>query len=191
MFTGIVESTGCVTSLNQHLLVVEAPSLVGPLTIGESISVSGCCLTLVSFDSGLRFDLSEETWSRTAFCSLSVGSTVNLERALKVGDRLGGHFVYGHVDSIAEAIEVVRQGDFERIRLQVASRFASLLVDKGSITLDGVSLTIVHPSSGEFDVHLIPHTLAQTSLKNIKSGDNLNVEFDAIAKHVQSILSSS
>lgn len=170
------------------MLIVNASFGDDPLKIGESIAINGCCLTLVSLDDGLRFDISEETLLRTALNSLKIGSEVNLERAMKVGDRLGGHFVYGHVDSIAEVTEVVQHGDFVRMRLQVASRFAPLLVDKGSVTLDGVSLTVVHPNAGEFDVHLVPHTLAETNLKGRAPSDVLNVEFDMIAKHVHAML---
>lgn len=191
MFTGIIECTGTVTTVSPHLLVVKASFEKDPLKIGESIAINGCCLTLISTDDGLRFDISEETWSRTALNSLKIGSAVNLERAMKVGDRLGGHFVYGHVDSIAEVIEVVPHGDFVRMRFRIASRFAPLLVDKGSVTLDGVSLTVVNPTSGEFDVHLVPHTLTETNLRERLAGDALNVEFDMIAKHVQAMLNPS
>ena len=158
-----------------------------PIQAGESISVNGCCLTALSEDS-LTFDLSPETLQRTTFRQARVGNKVNLERAMRPMDRLGGHIVQGHVDSVGELRTMLQDGDFTVFRFLADEEFDRYLIDKGSIAVDGISLTVVNPVAGEFDVWVVPHTLAQTNLGSLRPGDLVNLEFDVLAKHVEKLL---
>lgn len=189
MFTGIVEALGQVKSFSDFRLVISGAHW-DDLKIGESIAVKGCCLTLVDQSEGLRFDLSEETLGRTTLRALSTGDSVNLERAMKLGDRFGGHVVQGHVDQVGEVVSVSEISGSTVIRVRIFDGGQRYLIDKGSITLDGISLTVVEPNGSEFDVHIIPHTWENTTLKNCKPGHKLNVEFDVLAKHVEKLLAS-
>ena len=182
MFTGIITELGKLTSYSSGRLLVEAK--YQELTIGESIAVNGVCLTVVETDPNLAFDLSVETLKLSTLGKLDTGSVLNLERALRLGDRLGGHIVQGHVDSTARigSIEVCQGSTvFEFLCDPKWDRY---VVPKGSVSIDGISLTIVNPSPGRFECWIIPHTLEQTNLRFAKSGDNVNVEFDMLAKHV-------
>lgn len=179
MFTGLVQAAGRVASLAEGRLAIQVEPYDEPWKIGESVAVNGACLTVVGYDGMLEFDLSQETLERTNLGDLRPGDLANIERALRIGDRLGGHFVLGHVDATGE---VLRVG--ELFRFQVPDRFDGLLIDKGSIAIDGISLTIVRPEQGAFDVAVIPHTLEATNLGRRKPGDRVNVEFDMLAKHV-------
>jgi riboflavin synthase len=154
------------------------------LTSGESIAVDGCCLTVRPSDDGLTFDLSEETMSRTKLGRLSSGSRVNLERALKASDRLGGHFVLGHVDGLATITEVGSLDQSWRLVVEVPQDMSRLIVDKGSIALDGISLTVVEPVGNRFSVAIIPETWARTNLSDRRIGDAMNIELDILAKHI-------
>ena len=142
-------------------------------------------------DGQLKFDLSEETWRRTAFSSKRTGDLVNVERAMKASDRFGGHIVQGNVDRLATLIAVQEQdGDFVTLTVEAGASSDRYLIDKGSVALDGISLTVVNPAAGKFEVAVIPHTLEHTSIKAAKVGDAMNVEFDVLAKHVEKLLSS-
>lgn len=188
MFTGLVQAVGQVRSLEGGRLAVAVEAgWPDPLAIGESIAVNGCCLTAVSLDP-LAFDLSEETLARTALSELRAGSSVNLERALRAGDRLGGHFVQGHVDGVGRLLSRTPRKGSEVFRFSVPAEGAKYLIDKGSIAIDGISLTVVEPNGGEFDVHLIPHTLSHTNLGALPVGNGVNLEFDVLAKHVERLL---
>lgn len=186
MFTGIVETLGKVRAVGNGVLRVEYQSCWDdPLVVGESISVSGVCLTLTEATGNcLAFNLGQETLERTTFKDAQVGDPANLERALKVGSRLGGHFVLGHVDATAELIDIESQDNSRLLSFQVSSDFSHLMVDKGSICLDGVSLTLIQPQSGDFKVMVIPHTWENTTLGYREPGAEVNVEFDMIAKHI-------
>ena len=186
MFTGIVEAVGTVRSLVPGRLCLDAPGAWpgDPWAVGESVAVSGCCLTVVSFEDGLEFDLSAETLSRTTLGGLSAGSSVNLERAMKADGRFGGHIVQGHVDCVGSVIATPSSGEW---RFSVEASFDRYLIEKGSVTVDGVSLTVVSPGSGEFSAALIPHTLRSTSLGSLSVGSKVNVEFDVIAKYVEKL----
>lgn len=195
MFTGIIESVGRVVALRGSKLdvCVDEDSLHGdPLDLGESMAVNGCCLTLTEWSrEWLRFDLSKETLKRTTFLSLEPGSGVNLERAMRADGRFGGHWVQGHVDGTAEVIGVETFEEFTNLRLLLKSGGEQYLIDKGSITLDGVSLTVVDPQDSEFSVALIPHTLSYTNLGERRIGCRVNVEFDVLAKYVERMMNKA
>lgn len=187
MFTGIVEGLGSVRSLSSGVLVLDV--LRGfegePWKLGESVAVNGACLTVVDFSDGLRFDLSPETLARTSLGDVRPGSRVNLERAMRADGRFGGHLVQGHVDATGTVVSMTPQGNSTVFRFSAEGRY---LIDKGSITVDGVSLTVVEPSDGEFEVWVIPHTLQETNLGDRKVGDRVNLEFDLIAKYVERLV---
>lgn len=180
VFTGIVQAVGVVRSMSGARLVLDAPDAWPgeEWVVGESLAVDGCCLTVVSHADGLAFDLSDETLARTTLGYFTSGKRVNLERAMKAGDRLGGHIVQGHVDTVGALLS--RNGNF---RFEVDPKWSRHLVDKGSVTIDGVSLTVVQPEGGKFSCALIPHTLEVTTLGSAKPGDRVNVEFDVLAKY--------
>lgn len=180
MFTGIVQAVGRVVGLESCRLRVAAPDAWSgePWVIGESLAVDGCCLTVTSAEPDLAFDLTEETLARTTLGAFFPGRLVNLERAMRASDRLGGHVVQGHVDTTGTLVE--RNGLFV---FEVPAEHAGLLVDKGSVTVNGVSLTVVQPSGGLFGAALIPHTLQVTNLGGLMPGHEVNVEFDVLAKY--------
>ena len=196
MFTGLVEALGRVDRVEPEgagrRLTLTWPGLPEPMTIGESVAVNGCCLTVVSA-AGERFDVQAgpETLLRTNLGDLDEGSPVNLERALRVGDRLGGHFVQGHVDATAVLRTRRTEGDWQFLAFAVDPRWTALMVPKGSIAVDGVSLTLVAVEGDGFSVMLIPHTLAVTTLGGLAPGDRVNIEADMIAKHVAKLLKPS
>ncbi|MGE3818339.1 MAG: riboflavin synthase [Isosphaeraceae bacterium] len=165
-----------------------------PLALGESLAVNGCCLTVVAADRGTdAFELQAgpETLLRTNLGDLSSGHPVNLERALRAGDRLGGHFVQGHVDATAILVERRTAGEWEFLGFEHEPCWSALMVPKGSIAVDGVSLTLVDVTPGRFSVMLIPHTLAVTTLGTLRPGDRVNLECDMLAKHVRALLEAT
>jgi len=160
-----------------------------PFTRGESLSVNGVCLTVLpEQDGSLVADLSDETLSRTTLGTLGTGIRVNVERALALGDRMGGHIVQGHVDTVGTLISIASEGDFAVYRWSLPVEYAPLVVPKGSITVDGVSLTIVDPERESFGAALIPETLRRTNLGTARIGDGVNLELDMIAKYVQKLV---
>lgn len=198
MFTGLVEALGRVERADVEgagrRLTLSWPGLGGggdPLALGESVAVNGCCLTVVEAEPGRdRFAVQAgpETLLRTNLGDRSAGDPVNLERALRVGDRLGGHFVQGHVDTTASLRERRADGDWEFLAFALDPAWSPLMVPKGSVAVDGVSLTLVGVEPGGFSVMLIPHTLAVTTLGALRPGDRVNIEADMLAKHVQKLL---
>jgi riboflavin synthase len=194
MFTGLVERTGEIYSIEEisggTRVGVEMGDMAANVAVGDSISTSGVCLTVVSTDNSIAyFDLSPQTLAVTNFDVLQPGSLVNLERSLRVGDRLGGHFLSGHVDDIGELLEIKPSGDFSNYVFSVPSAMLPLMVDKGSIGVDGVSLTIAQLNdSGCFEVALIPETLSATNLGAMQVGCKVHLEADILAKHVQRLL---
>jgi riboflavin synthase len=197
MFTGLVEALGRVEGVREEessrRLTVLWPGVdpTDPLTVGESIAVNGCCLTVVAVEgNGFVVQVGPETLLRTNLGDKAAGDHVNLERSLRVGDRLGGHFVQGHIDTTAMLHERRFEGEWEFLEFKTDPAWTPLLVSKGSIALDGVSLTLVDVGPDGFSVMLIPHTLAVTTLGEIRAGDRVNVETDMLAKHVQKLLKS-
>lgn len=196
MFTGLVEGTAQVEALERRgqgaRLVVAAPSFEFATEAGDSVSVSGCCLTVMArarASSPLEFDLSEETLRLTWFGSLEVGRPVNLERAARLSDRLGGHLVSGHVDGVGRVAAVESRGDGGVwMRFRAPEGFERYLVPKGSVTLDGVSLTVVEPAGREFAVALIPATLERTTLGRAAPGDPVHLEADLVGKWIEQLL---
>lgn len=186
MFTGLVEAVGWVVRFNDNVLELDSP--ISDWTIGESVAVNGCCLTIVEAAPHARFDLSEETLRRTSLGTLAPDQPVNLERAMPATGRFGGHFVSGHVDALGHVVEIAPQDVGTRIRFEAPEEYARYLIDKGSVAVDGVSLTVVQPLGAHFDVWLIPHTLANTNLHGMVVGSAVNLEFDMIAKYVERLI---
>ena len=196
MFTGLIEEVGKVVAARatDHgtKLEIAAPRTAREARTGESIAVNGCCLTLTSRRGDrLSFDLLEETIARTNLKKLRQNSRLNLERALRADGRLGGHFVQGHVDCVSRIIAFDAKGADVRLEVKLPERFAHYVASKGSIALDGISLTVaeVHPKS--FVVWIIPYTKRHTSLDRAKTGDLVNVEFDILAKYVETMVAPS
>jgi len=191
MFTGIIQALGKVTEVGDTVLVVEPPYYFAPtgFDLGESVAVNGCCLTVVDSENGMRFDVSPESWARTSLGSLKVGDPVNLERAMTAGGRFGGHVVQGHVDATGTIVSIQPSGEFVVFRVSAPKEYDRYLIDKGSVTIDGISLTVVSPVDGEFDMWIIPHTLEKTNLHAKTVGDKVNLEFDVIAKYVEKMMS--
>ncbi len=197
MFTGLVEGLGRLQQIVEEnggrRLVIAWPDrpAAEPLILGESVAVSGCCLTVTATaNDTFNVQVGPETLERTNLADKKAGDHVNLERALKVGDRLGGHFVQGHIDTTARLRDRRREGEWEFLAFAIDPAWTPLLVSKGSIAIDGVSLTLVDVWHDAFSVMLIPHTLAVTSLGTTRPGDRVNIEVDILAKHVQKLVGS-
>lgn len=186
MFTGIVEELGRLESLRDGRLRIAATRVIDGVEIGESIAVNGCCLTVVAFGDGWwEADVSDETISRTSLARLNDGDGVNLERAVRANDRLGGHVVQGHVDAVGEVVHPVPD-----LRVRVPDGLLRYLVEKGSVTVDGVSLTVVQPLDDGFTVAIIPHTANVTTLGAKQPGDLVNIEVDVMAKYVERLVTA-
>ncbi len=192
MFTGIIHHTATVAALERHAngarLLIRSTD-PEPFVRGESLAVNGVCLTVLPENDGLlAADLSDETLSLTTLGALVAGARVNTERAMALGDRMGGHMVQGHVDTTGTLQTIAPEGEFAVYRWSFPIEFAELVVSKGSIAVDGVSLTIVEPHQGTFGVALIPETLRRTNLGTARVGDAVNLEFDMIAKYVRALV---
>lgn len=193
MFTGLVEMMGTVRSVLPEgkgcRLTVEAAMFASDIELGESIAINGVCLTAVATGPGNAvFQLAPETLQKSNLGSLVSGQHVNLERALRLGDRLGGHWVQGHVDGVGTLIRREKEGDWERLIFSLPATLSRYLVAKGSITINGVSLTVVGVDTDQFSVALIPHTLDITNLGQLQPGDSVNLEVDILAKYVERLL---
>jgi riboflavin synthase len=189
MFTGLVESLGRVVAVIPEppgvRLVVEAGGIAADATLGESICTSGCCLSVVRIDGPrLEFQLGPETLSRTSLGGLAAGGSVNLERSLRLNDRLGGHLVTGHVDGLGRLASRRQEGDWVTCRFSAPPPLLAQMASKGSVAIDGVSLTVVDVDASTFSVALIPHTLACTTLGSLAPGDPVNLETDLVFKYV-------
>jgi len=194
MFTGIVEETGIVERIkpaaNAIELTVRAKVCGRGVKIGDSIAVNGCCLTVVKLASRggarlIRFDLLKETWKRTNLQFARVGSLVNLERSLQVGARLGGHFVTGHIDGTGKIIRWEKAGQDHVLEIAAPAEVMRYLIFKGSITVDGISLTVAAARKKNFRVWIIPHTFKMTALRERSIGDAVNLEADILGKYVR------
>ena len=187
MFTGLVEATGSLESRGPRGpgFRLSIASGLAALELGESISVNGACLTVTNIDGG-RFDadISVETAEKTTLGRIPVGAQLNLERSMRMGDRLGGHLVSGHVDGIAKVRELSPAGDALRVKLEAPPPLRRYIAAKGSVGLDGVSLTVNAVSDDSFEIMLIPHTLTVTNIKALSEGFELNLEVDLLARYV-------
>ena len=197
MFTGIVRERGRVVSADLNgdggalRLRIAAPQTAEQTSLGDSVSVAGCCLTAVEADSGdLVFDAVPESLARTTLCELAAGAEVNLEPALRAGDPLGGHYVQGHVDGIGRVRSVEPEGEGARLWLDLPSDVLRYCVEKGSLAVDGVSLTIAAVDERGVAIALVPHTLGETTLSALEPGDAANLEADVLAKYVERLLPS-
>lgn len=194
MFTGLVEALGKVVSLEakgeQARLGISIP-FASELALGDSVAVNGCCLTVAEIIEGnVAFDVLAQTLRVTSLGKLTVGSNVNLERALRVGDRLGGHFVQGHVDAVGEIISLEENGQDHVVEVSLPAEIHKLCVGKGSIAIDGISLTIAELNEASTVFWITPHTFSHTNLRDAKVGDAVNLEGDMLAKHVAALLGS-
>ena len=189
MFTGLIESLGTVRSLEKRgdaaRVVLETPLAID-LSLGESLAVNGCCLTVTTKDSASAcFDLLGETLARTNLGHLAAGSRVNLERALRADGRFGGHFVQGHIDTTAKVISSETTAEDLNLRIELPPTGARYFIEKGSIAVNGVSLTVSSLTSDHFGLWIIPHTLQETNLGDLKNGDLVNLEYDMLAKYAE------
>ena len=197
MFTGIVEETGTVHAIRESTTGIElevlAPTVGRGTRLGDSIAVNGCCLTVVKITTRgprkfLRFDLLRETWTRTNLQFARAGSLVNLERSLRADARLGGHFVSGHVDALGQIVRWERSGADHVLDIAAPAEILRYLVFKGSVAVDGISLTVSEVFAKSFRLWIIPHTFAVTALAERKVGDSVNLETDLLAKYVERLL---
>ena len=191
MFTGLIEEVGEVLGIEGSRLVVSARVVLADAADGSSVAVNGVCLTVVARGAGrIGFDLGPETLARTALGDLGAGDRVNLERPLRLGAPVGGHLVQGHVDGVGVVTQLSREGETARLRLECQDdALAALLIPQGSVAVDGVSLTVAALDGSAFEIMLIPHTLAESTLGRLKAGKRVNLEMDMIGKYVQRFLS--
>ena len=192
MFTGIIKNKGKVVSIIKkdkgYEFKISSNLVFSKKKIGTSISINGVCLTLTKFlNKNLFFFISYSTFQITNFKYLKKNSTVNLEKSLKFGDEIAGHFVQGHIDTVGKIISLKKLAKTWTFLIKVESKFSHLLVDKGSITIDGISLTIVKSLKNQFTLVVIPHTLKLTNIISLKTGDVVNVEFDIVIKYLSKI----
>lgn len=194
MFTGLVEALGTVVSLDagkgQSRLALAIP-FASELALGDSVAVNGCCLTVAAIDGDhIAFDLLAQTLDVTSLGALAVGMVVNLERAMKVGDRFGGHFVQGHVDAIGKICNIEARGQDHVVDVELPDAIARLCIDKGSLAVDGISLTIASLNGNLATFWITPHTWEHTNLHAAMMGQRVNLEADMLAKHVDSLLAA-
>ncbi len=186
MFTGIIEELGTVASRDDSRLRINCSNVLEGASIGDSTAVNGCCLTIVAFDANHGWweaDVSDETFDRTNLGALEVGDPVNLERPVRLEDRLGGHLVQGHVDAVGEIVHAVPD-----LQIRMPASLLRYVVEKGSITVDGISLTVVKPLDDGFTVAVIPHTSAVTTLGQKGPGSPVNLEVDVMAKYTERLI---
>lgn len=193
MFTGLIEGTGTLLKIDHRGvdagMIIQADYIMHPLTLGESIAVDGACLTVTSFKGSVfTVDVSAETLSRTTLGRKPPGCRLNLERALKMGDRLGGHLVSGHVDGIGVLREKRREGVSTRLFFDIPADLSRFVIGKGSIAVNGISLTVNGCGPGRFDVNIVPHTSDRTTIGSFRIGEEVNIETDIIGKYVEKML---
>lgn len=189
MFTGIVEELGEVVKTAEASLSIRGPVVTSDAALGDSVSVNGCCLTVVSVDGDVfTADVMAETYRRTAIGELEVGDRVNLERAATLTTRLGGHLVQGHVDGVGRVLERIPAAEWEEVAFLLPEGLARYVVEKGSIAVDGTSLTVAAVDGDKFSVGLIPATLEATTLGRKQAGDPVHIEVDVTAKHIEKLL---
>jgi riboflavin synthase len=194
VFTGIVEGKGKVLRIEyrgqEKRLTIELPPYLTEMQLGDSININGVCLTVVQKkEQAIELDLSQETLQKTILGELREGDPVNLERALRLTDRLGGHIVTGHIDGIGVIVEKRKERDFLQFRIRIPEPLSRYVVQKGSVAIDGISLTVNEYQGGEIQITLIPYTIDKTTLVDKKMGDRVNVEADILGKYVEKLLS--
>jgi riboflavin synthase len=198
MFTGIIEQAGKIESLARdanggrlRVSLAGAQEIAAEMKLGDSIAVNGCCLTVIEFDSAhFSADLSLETLQRTSFGEKESGDLVNLERPLAAGARLGGHFVQGHVDGTASVTELTQQGDNWWLSVRLPEELRGYVAEKGSIAIDGISLTVARWQDGIASIAVIPYSYAHTNVQSMKVGGQVNIECDILAKYMESLLAA-
>lgn len=195
MFTGIIEEIGKVERIQKDnsncKLSIKTSKILEDIHLGDSIAVNGICLTVTCFNhQSFTVDVMNETWNRTALSLLKNGSNVNLERAMSVNGRFGGHIVTGHIDGTGRVSSIRRDKNAVWYQIKAQSEILDLIVEKGSIAIDGISLTVAKVSKTDFSVSVIPHTLEQTILRNKQIGDMVNLENDMLGKYIQKLISS-
>lgn len=193
MFTGIIEKIASVNTFEKngsfYTLSIKSPFPIDTVKLGESIAVNGVCLTVSSIKNDLLFfDVQAETISKTYFKKIKNSDLLNIERALALGDKLGGHMVQGHVDEVGSVVSNKKSNTDWILEITASNDFIGQLIKKGSVTIDGISLTIVDKTANRFSVHVVPHTLENTNLKNKNIGDKVNLEADVIGKYVYNYL---
>ena len=194
MFTGIIEEVGKIISRNEKGITIQAKTVLEGTKLGDSISVNGVCLTAVEINLEKNFfiaDISPETMKVTTLGDLKIGSYVNLERAISADGRFGGHFVSGHIDGIGRIKYIKRNGDFYDISVEIPEELSKYVVKKGSITVNGISLTVANIKNNIVSIAVIPHTYENTNLRLIQAGELVNIETDILAKYVEKFLSTS
>lgn len=194
MFTGIIEEIGTVKEFSKGadnaLIIVECKKVLENTEIGDSIAINGVCQTVIKIDkNSFSAQVSSETLNVTTFSKLKTGAKVNLERALTLNSRLGGHIVNGHIDGLAKVKNIQKQSEFYNLNFEIEKNLEKYIAKKGSITINGISLTIAETTSNEFSVAIIPHTFENTNLNYLKIGDFVNIEVDILAKYVENFLS--
>jgi riboflavin synthase len=195
MFTGLVVETGTLLTLTPRgdsaRLTLRAPTLATSASIGDSIAVNGCCLTATHITADtIAFDLLAETLRKTSLGDVTPGGKVNLEPALGASSKMGGHFVQGHIDTTARLLHYTPKGEDHRLEIELPAEFSQYLIYKGSIAVDGISLTVAEISDNSFTCWIIPHTHAHTNLHTRNPGDRVNLEFDMLAKYVERMLAA-
>lgn len=192
MFTGIIEEVGKVSTITDKKIIISAQTVLNGTKIGDSISVNGVCLTVTKINTNsFDADISPETMKVTAFGNLKTGSAVNLERAMSADGRFGGHIVSGHIDGLGKGKSIHKENDFYRISIELPAELAKYTVKKGSISINGISLTIADIRANIISVAVIPHTFENTNLQNLQIGDFVNIETDILGKYVEKFLSTS
>lgn len=191
MFTGIIEEIGEISSITKSTITIKSKTVLEDAKLGDSIAVNGVCLTIVNLKKDkFTANVSEETFKITNFSELKSGDFVNLERALSLSSRLGGHIVTGHIDTVGEIVSIIDKNEFYDLSVKFDKNFENYVVKKGSITINGISLTIADINNNTVSVAIIPHTFNNTILKTLKSKDSVNIEFDILAKYVEKNLST-
>lgn len=189
MFTGLIEDIGTITSINSNSISISC-KFAKELKLGDSVCVNGACLTVTKLDSSsFSADISRETFNVTNFKNKNIGDKVNLERAMLATSRLDGHIVYGHIDTTTQIIEIKKQGEFCDIKFALPKEFQHYIIKKGSIAIDGISLTIATSTPQDFSIAVIPHSQALSTIQHMKIGQIVNIEFDVIAKYIEKKLS--
>lgn len=195
MFTGIVEELGKIQKIeggSNCKLTISAKKILEDIKLGDSIAVNGICLTVVKFtSSSFTVDIMMETWKRTSLYKLNPGSPVNLERAMPANGRFGGHIVSGHIDGTGEIVSIRRDGNAVWYRIKTSKNIMKFIIQKGSIAIDGISLTVAEAGNADFYVSVIPHTLSNTVLATRHPGDIVNLENDIVGKYIESFTKKS